>query len=341
MIYNCDCIEGARKYFVDESVGLMISDPPFGICETTFDKHYNRDENVVIEGYVEAPEDYYQFTLDWMKESKRVLKNNGSMYIISGWTNSDIIGRVIRDIGLNLINKIIWHFPFGVSTKKKFVTSHYEIFYVSKSKNADVVFNTNCRYPFRDSNETSSLLYKDLQSVWIINKEYQAGKIKNKNKLPEELIKKMIAYSSNENDVVCDFFLGNFTTAIVAKKMNRIPAGFELNPKSFDINLSVLDKIVAGSDIITIDSNVPDNCGQKITLNIAHAICKSYNDKHIASPGKSKREIVSELSSEYGRGIFSIQNIIEKYGNGIISEKLIQEKEGDLFTPDGDFLLDK
>ena len=97
----------------DECVDLGIYDPPFGIKEKRFDKkHYTRDESFVIDGYIEAPEDYYKFSKDWISEAVRTLKPNGSMYIVSGWSNSDIIGRVIRESNLYLISKIIWNFPF-------------------------------------------------------------------------------------------------------------------------------------------------------------------------------------------------------------------------------------
>ena len=66
--------------------------------------------------------------------------------------------------------------------------------------------------------------------------------MKNINKLPEELVKKMIQYSSNEGDLVCDFFLGNFTTAVVSKKLNRVPMGFELNKHAFHIGMRKLAK---------------------------------------------------------------------------------------------------
>jgi len=332
MIFNEDCITGSQKYYHDNTIDLIICDPPFGINETSFGKHYNRDESNVIDGYVEAPPDYYKFTYDWMFEAKRVLKDNGSMYIISGWTNSDIIGRVIRELNLHLINKIIWYFSFGVATKKKFVTSHYEIFYLSKFSNSKVTFNTYCRYPCRNVEDKNSLLYNDLQSVWMINKEYHAGQVKNKNKLPEELIKKMIAYSSNENDVVCDFFLGNFTTAIAAKKMNRIPYGFELNSNAFDNNLIVLEKVIKGSEYINIDSGEPINTGQKISTSLATKICEDFNNRCNLNRRKPKKEIIAEMAVEYGRGIFSIQNILKKYGKGIISLRNMKEEVEDLFA---------
>jgi site-specific DNA-methyltransferase (adenine-specific) len=212
----------------NEIVDLGIYDPPFGIQEKSFDKkHYTRDESFVIDGYVEAPKDYYKFSKDWISEAVRILKPNGSMYIVSGWSNSDIIGRVIRELNLFLINKIIWNFSFAVYTSRKYPTAHYEIFYVKKNKKAKPTFNTDCRF------KTTKEQYADMKSVWKINKTNRPGKKKNKNKLPEELIKKMIQYSSNDGDVVCDFFMGNFTTKEVCKKLNRHCIGYEMNIDAF------------------------------------------------------------------------------------------------------------
>ena len=54
MFYNCDCIEGAKKFLNDNSVDLIISDPPYGIAGDKLHKHYNRNESYVLNGYVEV-----------------------------------------------------------------------------------------------------------------------------------------------------------------------------------------------------------------------------------------------------------------------------------------------
>jgi len=309
-IYNCNCIEGAKKYISDKSIDLFIGDPPFCIKESKFNKYYNRDKSYVREGYVEAPSNYYKFSLEWMQELKRVLKETGSAYIISGWSKADIIGRVIRELDLYLINKIIWHFNFGVNTTKKFITSHYEIFYICLNEKSKVIFNPTCRYGFQEKENGKSLRYKDMQDVWIINKEFHKGQKKNINKLPEELIKKMILYSSNEKDKVCDFFLGNFTTAIVAKKLNRIPCGFELNSNGFVENLNKLEKIKNGCEVIKkIKDDRPKNQGKKITKELIIQICDDYN--FLILKNKNKKQIVNILSEKYKRGKFSIINILK------------------------------
>ena len=62
-------MEGAKRFLPDESVALLICDPPFGLDESQFDQHYSRDKSQVIKGYVEAPanpEGYSQFSKDWL-----------------------------------------------------------------------------------------------------------------------------------------------------------------------------------------------------------------------------------------------------------------------------------
>lgn len=234
-VYNDDCVEGSKKHLVDKSVDLIICDPPFGINESSFDKHYNREDENVIGGYVEAPNDYYNFTVSWLEQAKRVLKDTGSMYIISGWSKLKDVLTAIEKVDLHVINHIIWKYNFGVYTTKKFVSSHYHILYVKKEEKSKVYFNKDCRFNHEEKNmHGRSLQYNDMEDVWIINKEYLPKELKNQNKLPNELVKKMIQYSSKENDVVCDFFLGNFTTAFMAKELKRMPYGFEMNKESYD-----------------------------------------------------------------------------------------------------------
>jgi len=240
-IFNEDCVKGSKSHFSNNEVDLLICDPPFGIHETTFDKHYNRKEDNVLDGYVEAPSDYYKWCYDWLSEGRRILKENGSAYIVSGHSKLREMLNAIDDTKFSIINHIIWKYNFGVYTKNKYVTSHYHILYLKKDIKSKPKFNTECRYNSGDRDKNNrSILYRDMEDVWTINKEYHPGKVKNKNKLPEELVKKMILYSSDKTDTVCDFFLGNFTTAIVANKLNRIPMGFEINSSSFEIGMKNL-----------------------------------------------------------------------------------------------------
>jgi site-specific DNA-methyltransferase (adenine-specific) len=308
-IWNQDCITGS-KLIQDNSIDLIICDPPFGIEEKKFDKHYNRNNSNVIEGYIEAPSDYNKFTLDWMSEANRILKDSGSMYIISGWTNLSSFYKAIEELELIEVNHIIWKYNFGVNTTKKYVSSHYHIFYLCKNTNKRG-FNTNCRFTQLDKVDGKSALYNDLEDVWVINKEYRPGEVKNVNKLPNKLVEKMIQYSSNEGDIVCDFFMGNFTTADCALRLGRKIKGFEMNSESYNYFLPKLAEINFGYDIMQKETINPYfNQGKPLTDGEIEKINLRYQE--LIKIFKTKKATIETLSNEFGRGKFSLQNILKR-----------------------------
>jgi len=331
MIFNEDCIDYDKK-IPDNSVDLGIYDPPFGLGETEFQKHYKRNPSHVIGGYKEAPEDYEQWTHLWLSEAKRVLKPNGSMYVIMGHTNLRYLLNAAHNVGLNEINHIIWKYNFGVYTKKKFVTSHYHILYYSKSKKAKPTFNLNCRFGSQEKNNNgNSLLYQDMEDVFDIKKEYSPKQKKNQNKLPEKLINKLILYSSSENDMVCDFFMGNFTTAYCSLALGRRVCGYELNKQAYNYHIKKLEEVNFGIEIKNlrkVNNFVPANQGKKISSQECELI---YNDYlTMLSQNMMKKDISKFLQEKYGRGKFSIKNIIDKIDKNS-NKELIHEKHDEKY----------
>ena len=158
--YNTDCIAGAQKYLGDDSVDLIITDPPYGIEGDKLDKHYNRNESFVIDGYVEIPKkEYASFSEKWILEAERILKPGGSIYIVSGYTNLNDILNALKKTSLEEINHIIWKYNFGVYTKTKYISSHYHILFYKK-KGEKHTFNTFSRYS--DSEPVEYVAYMDL-----------------------------------------------------------------------------------------------------------------------------------------------------------------------------------
>lgn len=312
MFYNIDCIEGAKKYLKDNSVDLIITDPPYGIDGDKLHKHYNRDESNVIEGYVEIPkEEYPQFTQKWIKEAERVLKPGGSIYIVSGYTNLIHILNALHQTSLKELNHIIWKYNFGVYTKNKFISSHYHILYYTKPGKKHT-FNTNAFYAdFEKDNQGRSLNYQDREDVWIINREYKPGEIKNKNELPKQLLMKMILYSSHPEDLVCDFFLGSFSTPKVAIALGRNACGFEINPNAFNYQIKEIQKIKKGewlNNLRAVSSNKFKQQGRSISLEEKNKIQLEYVE---LKKSLSKKEAIEKLCEKYHRGYWSILNIIQ------------------------------
>ena len=311
--YNQDCVTGSREHLADNSIDLIITDPPYGIDGHKLDKHYNRNENFVIDGYVEIPkDDYPEFSKNWINEAERVLKPGGSLYVVSGYTNLVDILNALRETNLIELNHIIWKYNFGVYTKTKFVSSHYHILYYKKGRKKHT-FNTFARYSdFEKSEHGGSSNYSDREDVWIINREYKPGVVKNKNELPTKLLTKIIQYSSNENDIVCDFFLGSFSTAKVARGLNRRSIGFELSKMAFNYQITQFNKLEKGYLLDTLrqpPQNTYFNQGKPMDEDEKKSINNDY--MLIRNGGASKKKAIEELSQKYGRGYWSILRVVD------------------------------
>lgn len=313
-IYNMDCIEGAKKYIADNSVDLIITDPPYGISGDTLHKHYHRKESHVLSGYVEINKsEYCDFSVQWIQQAERVLRPGGSIYILSGYSNLVDILNALSQTKLLPVNHLIWKYNFGVYTSKKFVSSHYHILYYTKPK-GKVTFNTFSRYDSDEKNSNGgSLNYLDREDVWIINREYKPGKVKNKNELPYELLIKLMQYSSNEHDKVCDFFMGGFSTAQTAIGLKRKITGFEINPLSFDFNFKELQKLTPGfllNSIKTGKNNNPINQGKPWNSEDILLLEKRFSELY--AQYNNKKKSINILQSEFGRGYFSILNKLDE-----------------------------
>jgi len=313
MYYNEDCIEGAKKYLKSNSVDLIISDPPYGINGDKLDKHYNRDESNVLNGYVEiSATEYPEFSLKWINEAERVLRPGGSIYIVSGYSQLRHILNALANTSLEEKNHIIWKYNFGVYTSKKFISSHYHILYFVKPPCNQATFNTNAFYADSEKCENGgSLNYQDREDVWIINREYKPGQIKNKNELPKALLTKMILYSSNPQDIVCDFFLGSFSTAKVAIGLGRKACGFEINKNAFDYQIQEIAKVCSGellSELRHVPKNKLFNKGKPLLSGETEKIISEF--KLLQHNGFSQKIACSKISEKYGRGYWSILNII-------------------------------
>ncbi len=233
-IYNKECIIG-MKAIPDETIDLVVTDPPFAIDFKAKRGNYNRTASRVLEGYKEiTKENYYEFTLNWMSQCFRILKEGGSMYVFSGWNNLGDILNAIEEIGFITVNHIIWKYQFGVVTNRKFVTSHYHCLYICKNDKKRKFFPYERFSKEEKNNQGRSLHYKDKEDVWEIKREYWTGDEKTPTKLPAEIIKKILQYSSEEGDLVFDPFLGSGQTAVVSKLLKRNYMGFEIVKEYFD-----------------------------------------------------------------------------------------------------------
>ena len=251
-IYNMDCRIGLNQ-MEEESVDLLLTDPPFGISFDRMGTQYNRKQKNLGKLYTEVPqEEYYDFTLSWLRGVWRVLKPTGSGFIFSGWNNLGDILNALSDVGFRVINHICWKYQFGVYTKKKFVTSHYHILYFTKlpvNKDQLRTFNRISEY----SVSPGKLYFED---VWIINRDYQKGGEKTPTRLPLAITDKCIRMGSNEQDLVLEPFLGSGAVVQSCLKFNREYIGFEISPDIFQI---ATKRIAKTNDYISNQNSTLEN----------------------------------------------------------------------------------
>ncbi len=315
--YNEDCIAGCRARLPDGSVDLIITDPPYGIAGDTLHKHYNRNEAFVLDGYVEVPAaEYGEFSRQWIAEAARILKPNGALYLVSGYTHLYHVLAALRATDLIEINHIIWKYNFGVFTRAKYVSSHYHILYYEKPGPGKRTFNLESRFGLQeDAPDGGSLNYRDREDVWNIKREYKPGAVKNKNELPLALLIKMLQYSSNEGDLVCDPFMGGFSTARAALGLKRRFVGFELSETAFRAGVAALQSIVPGDLLPTLRAPAP---------NPLHNQGKSWDEAEIQAclaryaalraEGQTKKAAFEMLAAEFGRGRWALERLLKRHG---------------------------
>lgn len=303
------------KLIPDHSVDLILTDPPFGLKETGFDqKHYGRDDNHVIQGYQEAQieTNYQDWSYQWIKEFDRILKPNGSVLIVSGWTHEADIQYAIRKTNkFRMINHLIWQFNFGVATKTKFVTSHYHILYYCKTKGKPY-FNKNAYHNEEHHNaKGGSLVYEDLQDVIKINKQYQPKAIKNTNTLPLKLVEKLIKHTTKIDDVVLDLFSGGFTTQFAALKLKRKAWGCEINQNAcqhyFPLLTNFNQVYQTKVDLEGYEKSEHLKNQSKPLTSDEIAMIKNYY--HSLTGTKKSR--LTQCAKYFQRGIWSIMRIIK------------------------------
>ncbi len=247
-----DCIEILTKIkqpFAD----LIFADPPFNIGYK-YDKYNDKIER----------NNYIAWTKDWMKICKKVLKSHGSFYIAIGDDYAANIKIIADEIGLFMRNWIIWHYTFGQQTKDKFARSHTHIFYFVKDKKHFTFNDFAVRVP-----SDRQLIYSDRRAnpegkipddVWQDSRV--CGTFKERTgwhpcQMPEQLLMRIIAASSNPGGCVLDPFAGSATTAAAAKKLHRTYTGIEISP-------DYVEK--ANQRLIEIDANA--NIEKEHKLNI-------------------------------------------------------------------------
>ena len=258
-IINGDSIKELKK-IPDESFDLIFADPPYNLQLRNQLIRPDRSKVDAVKDkwdQFKSFEEYDNFSKEWLTECKRVLKDNGTIWVIGSYHNIFRLGYHIQNLGYWILNDVIWkkNNPMPNFRGTRFTNAHETLIWASKNKNSKYTFNY----------QSVKCLNDDLQmrSDWNLpicsgsERIKKNGKKVHSTQKPESLLYRVLLASTNKGDFVFDPFLGTGTTAITAKKMGRNYFGIEKEKKYFKIAKQRLEKTLKIEDhyLDTIKNN--------------------------------------------------------------------------------------
>lgn len=261
--YDLDAVS-FLKTIENETVDLIIADPPYNIKKAEWDTFQSQKE-------------YVDWSMVWIKEAHRVLKRTGTIYIFG-------FSEILADLKwtanylFNGCKWLVWYYRNKANLGNDWGRSHESILHFRKSR--DYIFNLDevripynehtLKYPIRPQAETSQYNNgngknynwqpnpkgakpKDVFEIpTISNSAWE--KTAHPTQKPIELIRKCILASSNTDSLVVDPFGGSGTTFAAAEAYHRKWLGTETNNEYCKItkerlnNISNLARIASGKD---------------------------------------------------------------------------------------------
>ena len=258
-ITNGNSLEILKK-IPDKTFDLVFADPPYNL---QIGKKLKRPDDSKVNGVNDKWDqfkdfnDYDNFCKLWLTESKRVLKDNGSIWVIGTYHNIYRLGYHIQNMGFWILNDVIWrkNNPMPNFRGTRFTNAHETLIWASKNKKSKYTFNY----------QSLKCLNDDLQmrSDWTLpicsgnERIKKNGKKVHSTQKPESLLHRILLASTNKGDFVFDPFLGTGTTAAVAKKLGRNYFGIENEKKYFKTAKQRLEKTIKMEDhyLDTIKNN--------------------------------------------------------------------------------------
>ena len=228
-IIRGDCIQ-VLKELPDNSVDLIFADPPYNLqLQGELWRPNQTKVDAVNDDWDKFTsfEEYDKFCQEWLKECRRILKENGTIWVIGSYHNIFRIGKIMQDVGFWILNDILWikTNPMPNFKGTRFNNAHETLIWASKNKDSRYTFHYKTMKAFNDDLQ--------LRSDWYIpicnggERIRVNGEKAHSTQKPEALLYRIIISTSNPGDIILDPFMGSGTTGAVAKKLGRNFIGIE------------------------------------------------------------------------------------------------------------------
>jgi modification methylase len=229
-IIHGDCIH-AMQTLPEASVDLIFADPPYNL---QLKGELHRPDNSRVDAVDDAWDkfhslaEYDRFTREWLAAARRLLKPDGTLWVIGSYHNIFRMGAALQDLGFWILNDVIWRKanPMPNFRGRRFTNAHETLIWAAREPEARYTFNYAA---MKSLNEELQM-----RSDWLIpicsgseRLKDQDGRKSHSTQKPEALLHRVILAASKPGDLVLDPFFGSGTTGAVAKRLGRRFVGIE------------------------------------------------------------------------------------------------------------------
>jgi len=231
-VYLGDIIDLLKK-LPDKCVNMIFGDPDYNVGVKYGDKTYTRNFEEYINWYIKLT-----------KESMRVLKDNGNLFMMNYPKQNAHLRAKYLDDNYPLVNEYVWVYNTNVGhTPKRFTTAHRSILHVRKKEN-NKFYKNNIAVPYKNPTDRRILhnlkngskgrmpydwFYFDLVKNVSKEKTYHACQI------PQKLTEMLIKSCTMPDDIVLVLFGGSGSELEVCKLLKRQYISAEIDPKYHDL----------------------------------------------------------------------------------------------------------
>ena len=233
VILEGDCVTEMAR-LPDKSVDMIFADPPYnlqlggdlfrpeGSRVDAVDDEWDKFESLTV---------YDNFTRDWLEQARRVLKDDGTIWVIGSYHNIYRVGTLLQDSDFWILNDIVWRKtnPMPNFRGTRFTNAHETLIWCAKDEKARYTFNYRAMKALNDDLQ--------MRSDWLMPICAGAERVKGENgskahptQKPEALLYRILLACTKPGDVVLDPFFGTGTTGAVARRLGRRWIGIEREP---------------------------------------------------------------------------------------------------------------
>ncbi|WP_062227508.1 site-specific DNA-methyltransferase [Aureimonas frigidaquae] len=246
-IIKGDCIS-RMEMLPEKSVDAIFADPPYNL---QLSGALTRPDQSRVDAVDDAWDQfesfaaYDSFTRAWLLAARRVLKPNGTIWVIGSYHNIFRVGAIMQDLGFWLLNDIVWRKanPMPNFRGRRFQNAHETMIWASRDKDGkSYTFNYEAMKAANDDLQMRSDWHFPICSGGERLKDEEGRKVHPTQK-PEQLLARVILSSTKPGDTILDPFFGTGTTGAVAKRLGRHFVGIEREESYIEAATARIDAV--------------------------------------------------------------------------------------------------